>query len=202
MLVLVDAEAPGVDRKCLNGFDTLRPHGALTLSSVDAQVLVQGTAAQDVLTKVLRQAAVFAAFEQVGGADGALAMALDYVRQRFAFGRPIASNQAVKHKLADVLVKLELARSNAYYGAWAMQDGNDELAGAAAAARLSGIEAFEYAAEENLHLHGGIGYTWEADCQFYYRRARLLAVSLGNAAVWSGRLFMSRSAESDARSLR
>lgn len=91
-------------------------------------------------------------------------------------------------------VKIELARSNAYYGAWALTAGSDdELAVAAAAAHLTASEAFEYCAEECLHLHGGIGYTWEADCHFFYNRARLLAVSLGNHSAWIDRLLAEKS---------
>ncbi|MDB5969895.1 MAG: acyl-CoA dehydrogenase [Hydrocarboniphaga sp.] len=188
LLLLVDALANGVMRTALQGLDALRPQAHLVLDQVDADVLARGDEARQLLARVHEQAAIFAAFEQIGGAQGALDMIAAYGQQRYAFGRPIAGNQAVKHKLADMLVKIELARSNAYYGAWSLEAGPAERPVAAAAARLSAIEAFEFAAEENLHLHGGIGYTWEADCQFYYRRSRLLAVSLGNAAQWSQKL--------------
>jgi acyl-CoA dehydrogenase len=110
------------------------------------------------------------------------------VKERHAFGRPIGGYQAVKHKLADMTVKTELARSNAWFGAWALADGPAQLDMAAAAARISATEALDYAAQECLHLHGGIGYTWEANCHFYYTRARLLASALGNSAEWGERL--------------
>src|SRR3546814_17158648 len=107
---------------------------------------------------------------------------------RQIFGRPLGGFQAIKHKLADIAVATELARSNAYYGGWAAESSPDDLPAAAAAARLSGIKCFEMAARENLQVHGGIGYTFEANCHFYYRRERLLAVHLGNRGFWADRL--------------
>src|SRR5690606_2475530 len=127
-------------------------------------------------------------------ADVACLMGRDYVAQRYAFGRPLATYQAVKHKLADLLVKNELARSNAYYGAWAMQEQAPELALAAALARVSATEAFNAAAEENLQVHGGIGYTWEANCHFFYKRARVLATSIGSYGAWCDRLLAAAAA--------
>jgi acyl-CoA dehydrogenase len=114
------------------------------------------------------------------------------VMERQMFGRPLASYQAIKHKLADVAVATEMAKSNAYYGGWAADAAPDDLPGAAAAARLSAIRAFEMAARENLQVHGGIGYTFEANCHFYYRRERLLAVNVGTRGFWADRLLASQ----------
>ncbi len=114
--------------------------------------------------QVLDRAAVLLAFEQVGGADRALEMAKDYALERYAFGRPIGSYQAIKHKLADIYVKNELARSNAYYGAWALSAGAAELPLAAAAARVAASRSLlvrrqgEHAdpRRHGLHLGGGL----------------------------------------------
>ena len=97
----------------------------------------------------------------------ALEMARDYALERYAFGRPIGSFQAIKHKLADVYVAIELARSNAYYGAWALSADAAELPLAAATARVSATEAFHLASKENIQTHGGIGFTWDVDCHLY-----------------------------------
>jgi acyl-CoA dehydrogenase len=105
-----------------------------------------------------------------------------------AFGRPIGSFQAIKHKLADVYVALELARSNAYYGAWALSADAADLPLAAATARVSATEAFHLASKENIQTHGGIGFTWAVDCQLYYRRSKQLALTLGGAPFWKDRL--------------
>ena len=115
-------------------------------------------------------------------------MARDYTMQRYTFGRQLASYQAVKHKLADILVMVELARSNALYAAGALEADAPDLPAAAATARLAATRAYEVAARENLQLHGGIGFTWEANCHFHYRRARLLALNLGSVEVWESRL--------------
>ena len=112
----------------------------------------------------------------------------NYAMERQIFGRPLAGYQSIKHKLADVLTGVELARSNAYFGAWAAQNAPDELPLAASAARLSAIGAFEQAARDNIQVHGGIGYTFEANCHFYYRRERTLALSLGGREPWANRL--------------
>jgi len=115
-------------------------------------------------------------------------MARDYALERYAFGRLIGSYQAIKHKIADMYVKLELARSNCYFGAMMLNDKGAELPEAAAAARISATEAYRYAAQENIQVHGGIGYTWEADTQFYFRRSKLLALALGSALEWKDKL--------------
>ena len=128
------------------------------------------------------------AFEGLGGADVAMDMAVAYAKDRIAFGRKIGGYQAVKHRCADMYIKNKLARSHAYYGAWALSTGAPELPLAAAGARVASIDAFQFAAEENVQLHGGIGFTWESDCQFFYRRARTLALSLGSRTFWSDNL--------------
>lgn len=186
--LVVDAHAAGCTRTVRAGMDGLRSYGCVGLQQVAAEVLLQGHAAITAREGLLSEAAILTAFEQVGGAEAALGMACEYVQGRYAFGRPVGGNQAVKHKLADAMVAIELARSNAWYAAWVMENSGTELSRAAAAARLSAIEAYVLAAEENLHLHGGIGYTWEADCHFHVRRARLLATSVGHSAFWSQRL--------------
>jgi alkylation response protein AidB-like acyl-CoA dehydrogenase len=131
---------------------------------------------------------VLLAFEQLGGADRGLEMAKAYALERYAFGRQIGSYQAIKHKLADIYVKNELARSNAYYGAWALNAGAAELPVAASAARVAASEAFWFASKENIQTHGGMGFTWEVDAHLYYRRSRQLALVAGAPAVWKERL--------------
>ena len=115
-------------------------------------------------------------------------MARDYALERYAFGRQIGSYQAIKHKLADMYVKKELAKSNAYFGAMMLNDEGAELTEAAAASRIAGSDAYVFAAQENIQTHGGIGYTWESDCQFHYRRAKLLALAVGAPIQWKEKL--------------
>jgi alkylation response protein AidB-like acyl-CoA dehydrogenase len=107
---------------------------------------------------------------------------------RYAFGRPIGSQQAIKHKLANMYANNQIARSNAYYGAWALESAPDRLPEAAAAARVSACDAYWYAARETIHVHGGIGFTWEADQHLYYRRALQLGMMIGSSPTWRERL--------------
>lgn len=185
---LVPLAQPGVERIAEVAVDRLRKHAQLTFDNVEAVRLGNPGAGQEMATRLLDVAAVLGAFEQVGGAEAALAAAVEYTRTRQAFGRVVASYQAVKHKLADIYVKNQLARSHAYFGAWALSHQAVELPLAAAGARLAASDAFNFAAEESVELHGGIGFTWESDCQLFYRRARYLAANLGGRQRWSRRL--------------
>ena len=184
-LALVDLTGPGVSRIPLDTFDPTRPQARLTFDGATAAPMAQGWEA---ISAVLDRAAVLVAFEQVGGASACLEMATAYAKERHAFGRPIGSFQAIKHKLADVYVATELARSNACYGAWALSTGAGELPLAAATARVSASDAFFLAARENIQVHGGIGFTWEMDCHLFYRRARQLGLLLGSVRHWKDRV--------------
>ena len=181
-LYLVETQAAGVSIDAVETIDLVRRSARVTLCGAAVEPLTGGRAA---LEKFLQSAAVLLAFEGLGGADAAMEMALAYAKERVAFGRKIAGYQAVKHRLADMYIKNQLARSHAYYGAWALSTGASELVQAAAGARLAAMDAFQFAAEENVQLHGGIGFTWESDCQFFYRRARLLTLMLGAKAHWA-----------------
>jgi alkylation response protein AidB-like acyl-CoA dehydrogenase len=183
-LFLVDLRGNGVTRTSVKTVDPTRSHARIVFEAAPAEPLGATGAGWPLVQRLLDRAAVLVAFEQVGGAQAALDMAREYAMGRFAFGRPIASFQAIKHKLVDMYVALELARSNAYYGAWALSTDARELPVAAAAARVSATEAFWLAAKENIQTHGGMGFTWEFDCHLYYRRAKLLALGLGSARRW------------------
>jgi alkylation response protein AidB-like acyl-CoA dehydrogenase len=187
-LFLVDLGGPGITRRPVTTVDPTRSHARIVLEGARAEPLGDAGRGWPLVRQLMDRAAVLTAFEQVGGAQAALDMAREYAMGRFAFGRPIASFQAIKHKLVDMYVAAELARSNAYYAAWALSTGAPELPVAAAAARVSATEAFWLAAKENIQTHGGMGFTWEFDCHLYYRRAKLLALSLGSARRWKHEL--------------
>jgi alkylation response protein AidB-like acyl-CoA dehydrogenase len=187
-LAIVDLKGSGVKRKAEESIDPSRKHAVIEFDGASAEALGKAGEGWSIAANVLNRAAIMTAFEQVGGSDSCLAMAKDYAMQRYAFGRLIASYQAIKHKLADMYVNTELARSNAYYGAWALSTNARELPLAAAAARVSATQAFDYASKENIQTHGGIGFTWEADCHFYYKRSRELGLSLGPQRTWKEKL--------------
>lgn len=185
---LVDLSGSGVTRETVKTIDPSRSHARITFDNANAERLGEEGKGWALVENVYNRAAVLFAWEQVGGADTALNMAKEYALGRFAFGRPIASFQAIKHKLANIYVKNTLARSNCYFGAWAISTEADELPIAAATARVSAIQAYYYAAKENVQTHGGMGFTWEFDCQFPYRRSKLLATNIGSEATWQDKL--------------
>ena len=187
-LVLVDLSAKGVSRKTVKTLDPTRSHAEITFDKAPAARLGNAGDGEMLNGQLLDRAAVLLAFEQLGGASRALEMAKDYALERYAFGRPIGGNQAIKHKLADMYVKNEVARSNCFYGAWAVSTNAAELPEAAAAARIAACEAFWFASKENIQTHGGMGFTWEVDCHLFYRRAKLLAVQAGAPKVWKEKL--------------
>jgi len=187
-LVLLRLDLPGVSRRRLSTVDPTRDVCELILDGVPAERIGRSGEGAEILQSVLNTAAVLTAFEQIGGAEHALEMARDYALTRRTFGRQIGSYQAIKHKLANVYIKIELARAHAYYGAWALSTGAADLPLAAACARVSATEAFSFAAQENIQTHGGIGFTWESDCQLFYRRARFLALQLGGMLTWTERI--------------
>ncbi|MFT0878094.1 acyl-CoA dehydrogenase family protein [Rhodopseudomonas sp. G2_2311] len=187
-LFLVDLKAGGVTAKPLQNVDPSRQQAELTFAGAKAEPLGAASEGWSILSRVMDRAAVLIAFEQVGGADRALEMGRDYALDRIAFGRPIGSFQAIKHILADMYVSATLARSNSYYGAWALSTDAAELPEAAAAARISATQAFQHCAKQNIQVHGGMGFTWEFDCHLYYRRSNALALSLGSQSYWEDQL--------------
>ena len=188
-LCFLDLDQEAVHRRQLESVDPSRSQGGLEFFGAEAENLTafeggSGKSGWQLFQRVLNAAAVLFAFEQIGGADACLAAATEFSRERHAFGRPIGSFQAIKHKLVDVYVANQLARSNAYYGAWALATGAEELPLAASVARVSATQAHEYAASENIQVHGGMGFTWEADCHLYLRRSRTLALLIGSSGLW------------------
>ncbi|HLZ82264.1 MAG TPA: acyl-CoA dehydrogenase family protein [Caulobacteraceae bacterium] len=187
-LFLVDLRQDAVTRTPLQTIDPSRGHARLDFAGAQAEPLGAAGEGWSILEQVLDRAAVLTAFEQVGGADRALEMARDYALERMAFGRPIGSFQAIKHMLADMYVSATLARSNGYYGAWALSTGAAELGEAAASSRISATQAFQHCAKNNIQVHGGMGFTWAFDCHLFYRRSNLLAVGLGPQSQWENKL--------------
>jgi len=187
-LFFVNLGDAGVERETLTTLDPTRGAAKLTFNGAGAWRLGGEAEGFALMEQVFDRAAVYIGFEQLGGADRALEMAKAYALERFAFGRAIGGYQAIKHKLADMYVKNELARSNAYYGAWALATDASELPLAASAARVAASDAFWFAAKENIQTHGGMGFTWEVDCHLYYRRAKQLGLVAGGAKVWKERL--------------
>ena len=187
-LYIVETNQDGVSKKLLDTLDPTRPSSEVNFKDADCISLGDKGEGWTMIQNILNRAAILFAFEQVGGAQVALDEAKKYSIERYAFGKPIGSFQALKHKMADMYVKNELAKSNAYYGAWALSTDSMELAVAAAGARVSATEAFHYASKENIQIHGGVGFTWEYDCHLFYRRSKLLSLNLGSIRKWKENL--------------
>lgn len=187
-LVLVALQQKGVKITPVKTLEPTRSHAEIVFDGAEGTRIGAAGEGAALHEALMDRVAVLLAFEQLGGASRCLEMANQYAKERYAFGKPIGGNQAIKHKLADMYVKNEVARSNCYYGAWALSTDAAELPEAAAAARLAASEAYWYASKENIQTHGGMGFTWEVDCHLFYRRAKLLAVQAGAPPVWKEKL--------------
>ncbi|MFF0159985.1 acyl-CoA dehydrogenase family protein [Streptomyces sp. NPDC005263] len=175
LLFLVSGDADGLVRVRQTALDATRPQARLQLRDVRAELLGDERDERDesaVVSAALARAgdtvASLVACEAVGAADQMLSRTVEYVRRREQFGRPVGSFQAVQHRLADVYVQTQAARSAAYYAAWAAAQGERRVAGLALGQAL---EALRGAAAEGIQLHGGIGFTWEHEAHLYFKRA-------------------------------
>jgi alkylation response protein AidB-like acyl-CoA dehydrogenase len=187
-LSLFAVDAAGLRRTVLPTLDQTRKLARLEFSDVPARLVGTEGAAGRTLARTLDKAAVALAAEQVGGAQRVLDMAVDYATVRTQFGRPIGSFQAIKHKAADMLLRVESARAAAYYAAWAAADDSDELPVVASLAKAYCSDAYFFAASENIQIHGGIGFTWEHDAHLYLKRAKSSQLFLGDAEFHRERL--------------
>jgi len=169
------------ERASLPTLDLTRKLARLSFSDTPAALLSGGGDATGAIRHALALAASMLAAEQVGGAQRCLELSTDYAKTRLQFGRPIGSFQAIKHKCADMLVETELARSAAYNAAFAAAE-NDraQLQSAAHIARSYCSEAFFRAAADNIQIHGGMGFTWEASAHLYFKRARASSIMFGD----------------------
>ncbi|MEU1850443.1 acyl-CoA dehydrogenase family protein [Streptomyces sp. NPDC019990] len=171
LLFLVRGDAAGLTRVRQTALDATRPQARVQLRDVEAELL--GRDSFDVLPALARlgdTAAACLAAEAVGAAGRVLERTVEYVGRREQFGRPVGSFQAVKHRLADVYVRVRAARSAVYYAAWAAaREAPGETAGGLALAQA--LQALRSAAAEGIQLHGGIGFTWEHEVHLYFKRA-------------------------------
>jgi acyl-CoA dehydrogenase len=182
----VPRDAAGLHIEPLQGWDGTRRFANLHLErlSLPAENRVDDPARlEQGLNLATALARLAIAAEQLGGAQQCLDLTVAYTATRWQFGRAIASFQAVKHRCAEMMVRLEAARS-AVYGAAAFAAGGadpEALALECAAARVLASDTFFFCAQEAIQLHGGVGFTWEYDPQLYFKRAQASSHWLGNA---------------------
>ncbi|MDP3675617.1 MAG: acyl-CoA dehydrogenase family protein [Novosphingobium sp.] len=176
---LVAADAPGLTVTPLTTMDQTRPYARLTLNGVAGERLSDPAAA---ISAAHNAGFVVLAAEALGGAQACLDRTVGYSLERVQFGRPIGSFQAYKHRLADMMVEIEQARSAVYWAACAIDESSDEAALAVHAAKSFAADTFFRCAGDMIQLHGGIGFTWEHDAHLFFKRARAIQTLLGEGA--------------------
>ena len=180
-LIHVPATSTGVTLLNPPALDPTRAIATLEFARAEGRPIARGprvTVATDRAADVGR--AVLAA-EDLGSAVRCLETAVEYARNRVAFGRPIGSFQAIKHSCVDMFVLTEQLRSLVWFAAWAADADPDQLPMAAAAAHAYAADAFEQCAETAIQVHGGIGFTWEHDAHLYWRRAKVDRLLFGDS---------------------
>ena len=188
-LYTVAAGAPGLVVEPVSTLDLTRRQATVRFDATPARLVASAEETADVCERVLRVAAVLLAAEQVGAAQHLLEASVSHARTRMQFGRAIGSFQAVKHRCADMLVDVELARSTALHAAWSLDEGTDEDARIEASlAKSVCSDAFTRVAAATIQVHGGIGFTWEHEAHLYYKRAITDAALLGSASDHRERL--------------
>ncbi|MGO9453980.1 MAG: acyl-CoA dehydrogenase family protein [Candidatus Binataceae bacterium] len=178
-LFTLGADRGGIERRPLQSMDPTRKLARIDFRGAHADqlgTLENGAAA---LVRTLDQAAIALANEMVGGAQALLDSAVAYAKLRVQFGREIGSFQAIKHKLADVLLEVELAKSAAYYAAQSAAVDDPEWPALACLAKAAASETYLHTAAECIQLHGGIGFTWDNDTHLWFKRAKSSEVFLG-----------------------
>jgi alkylation response protein AidB-like acyl-CoA dehydrogenase len=176
----VRADAPGLTRTPLKALDPTRKLARLDFASVPADLVGEAGAAAAPFAKTIDQAAACLASEMVGGAERLRQSALDFANMRMQFGRPIASFQSMKHKQADMLLEVELAKSAAYVAAQSAADDADDMPALASLAKAAASEAYLQTAIHAIQIHGGVGFTWDNDTHLWFKRAKSSEVFLGD----------------------
>jgi alkylation response protein AidB-like acyl-CoA dehydrogenase len=184
-LFLVPANAEGLGRAWTPAMDQTRRMASVTLNDVrvprDALLGEEGQG-WELCERTLDLARIALAAEQVGAAEKCLDMSVEYAKVRHQFGRPIGSFQAIKHKCADMLMRIESARSAAFYASALVSQGETDLQEAASSAKAYCSDTFFHCAAENIQIHGGIGFTWEHGAHLYFKRAKAAEILFGDPA--------------------
>jgi alkylation response protein AidB-like acyl-CoA dehydrogenase len=187
-LFVVDGGSAGLTRTPMPTLDPTRPLARLEFTGVSARLLGVDGQAEAVLEATFDRAVLAIAAEALGGADRCMEMTMGYVRDRVAFGRPIGGFQAVKHKLVDLYLEIEFARAAVEAAAAAAESEPDMFPVYASVALAQAMETFALVATETIHLHGGIGFTWEHDAQLFFRRAKSSQLMFGDATFHRERI--------------
>jgi alkylation response protein AidB-like acyl-CoA dehydrogenase len=178
-LFTLRANDSGVERRLLESMDPTRKLARIDFRGARSELLGNLDEGAKALTRTLDQAAIALANEMMGGAQAMLDSSVDYAKVRVQFGREIGSFQAIKHKCADMLLDVELAKSAAYYAAQACAVNDPEWPALACLAKAAASETYLRSAAECIQIHGGIGFTWDNDTHLWFKRAKSSEVFLG-----------------------
>lgn len=190
-VALIPATSAGVAVYPHVMLDLTRPMSRVQFAGVRlerTQLLGEPGTAAAAVHRALDRARIALASEALGGAEHVLEITTEYAKQRIQFGRAIGSFQAIKHRLADMMIAVEAAKSAAWYAACVAEQGSEELAEAAAIAKSYCCDAFFDCAANAIQIHGGVGFTWEHEVHLYFKRARATATLLGSPAWQRERL--------------
>ncbi len=179
-LFVVDSSAEGVTRTALATMDATRKQAKIEFDNAPAQLLGDAGAGAAPLARTLDHAAIALANEMVGGAQALLDSAVAYANMRVQFGRAIGSFQAIKHKCADMLLDVELAKSAAYYAAQAQAADDPQTPYLASMAKAVAADTYVRVAADTIQIHGGIGFTWDHDTHLWFKRAKSSEVLFGD----------------------
>ncbi len=181
---VVQRKAPGVSVTLMPAMDLTRSVYAVRFDNTPAEKLGDVSRmerATDVATAAL-------VAEMVGGMQRVLDLTVEYAKARKQYGKVIGGFQAVQHKCADMYLETESSRSAAYYAAWALDHDPANAAAAVSIAKMYASDAYRTVGNRGIQVHGGMGFTWESDLHFYYKRAKASETMLGDAAFHRERI--------------
>ena len=185
-LYLVDPSAGGVTITGQQALDRTTRLATVELAGAPGERLAMSSG--PVLQEILDRAAVLVAADLVGIARKALTDTVEYDKTRVQFGKPVGSFQAIKHDLADLHVAVTMAEHAALYAAHAIDTGAPDADLAVSIAKSKAADTAAKATSDMIQYHGGIGYTWEHDAHFYFKRAKRLQYAYGDASQHSERI--------------
>ena len=204
VLAFVDSASPGISTKAMPGLDQTRLLYEVKFDNVTVaadDVTSDAAAARAALEHALDVASLAVSAEMVGGMQWILETTVEYAKTRKQFGKPIGAFQSVQHHCANILLMTESARSAVYYAAWLMNDRPDEAALAVSVAKAYASDSYREVGNLGIQVHGGVGFTWDENLHFYYKRAKASELMFGDATFHReriARLLIGRAGESEA----
>jgi alkylation response protein AidB-like acyl-CoA dehydrogenase len=191
VLAVVETKSPGLSVEVMPSMDATRQLCEVTFNNVtvpSASVLAKGDAARNAIEYALDAATLAISAEMVGGMQKVLDTSVEYAKTRKQFGKAVGQFQAVQHHCANMLLMAESARSAVYYAAWAMSNEPGQASLAVSIAKAYTSDAYREVGNLGIQVHGGIGFTWDEDIHFYYKRAKASELMFGDASFHRERI--------------